>query len=178
MKKNNIIDLTPFIKESKKEKNSLSKQKDKMKSPPLSITSLRQKTIYEERRQVKRSIFREFIHAQAVIPSRGLLDIFLQNISENGVAFDIEEEKGRFKKGELVHLRIYITLETYLPFTVKVKHIRAQKNDGLTVYRHGASFVKEALNEKALVYFAKFIENATAVLRTDKGDIKVSGIVD
>ena len=143
-------------------------------SSVLSITKLRQDTFKKERRQVRRSFLREFLRAQAVVPAKGLLEIYLQDISVEGVAFDVEREKGRFRKEEDVALRIYVTHDTYFPFTVKVRYIRSQVMDGLGVFRHGASFVKESVNSKALVYFAKFIEHATTILRKDKGDIMVS----
>lgn len=143
-------------------------------SPPISISELRRKILKKERRKVKRSFLRDFICLHAVVPEKGLLEIFLQDISTEGVAFDVDSKRGQFRKKEFVALRMYITSDTYFPFTVQIRYIRNISMGGIQVYRHGASFLKDSLNSKALLYFAKFIESSTTVLRKDTGDVMVS----
>ena len=160
-----------FLHNSSKEASSLL---EPLSNPLTSISKIRQDILTKERRKVKRSFLREFICLHAVVPERGLLEVFLQDISTEGVAFDVDGKKGQFRKGERVALRIYITADTYFPFTVQIHYIRNFSMNGWQAYRHGASFIKNSLNSKALLYFAKFIESSTAVLRKDTGDVMVS----
>jgi len=138
------------------------------------IVETRQEMISRERREVKRTILTEFIGAFVILPERGLLRASLYDISDNGMAFDLDLMDGGFKGGEEVAMRVYLNHSTYFPFTVRVTHGRKMEEEG--VIRHGANFVKGSLNDVALHHFVKFIENVSANLKTDSGDVVVSHI--
>lgn len=192
--KNNVLDLTCRLRQSNKKESEESEESEKVLSAKtkdregakrafsgekalssvLSLTERRQKELRQERRQVKRSLLKDFIRLQSVVPQKGLLEVFLQDISIEGVAFDTDEERGHFRKGERVALRMYITQDIYFPFTVCIRYIKSVAMGKQRVFRHGASYVKSHLNKESLIYFAKFIESATTVLRKDTGDLMVS----
>ena len=140
----------------------------------MDLTERRQEILSNERRAVKRTILTEFIGAFIVIPKKGLCEVSLFDISSNGLAFDIESDKGHLKLNEEVAMRIYMNRQTYFPFVVKVTNLRDIPEEG--VHRHGASFVKGTINDVALHHFVKFIENVSSCLETDRGDIVVSGL--
>lgn len=169
----NVIDL-------QKHRNKKSKSpKEKQKQNPASITDIteiRQEMIAEERRSVKRTLLTEFIGLHLIVPNRGLSKCSLYDISENGLAFEMPTEYGQFKVGEMVALRVYLNHQTYFPFIVKINNSRYLEEEG--VYRFGGAFQKETINEIALFHFSKFIENVSAYLKTDHGDVLVSNLGD
>lgn len=138
------------------------------------ITVMRQEMLSRDRRDVKRTILTEFIGAFVVVPEQGLLKAALYDISDNGLAFDLELQGGGFGVGDEVAMRVYLNHSTYFPFTIRVTNNRAIEEEG--VVRHGANFVKGTVNDVALHHFIKFIENVSATLKTDTGDLLVSNI--
>ena len=158
----------------------LAKQKEtKTKAPVnpaavIDMTEKRNEILNQERRQVKRTILSEFVGAFVLIPRKGLLKVNLYDISENGLAFDVEAEAGHFALGEEVAMRVYLNQQTYFPFVVRIQNVRAEEEEGN--FRHGANFQKGTMNEEALHHFVKFIETVSASLQSDGGDIMVSSI--
>lgn len=152
------------------EKNS----KSKANSPIIDMTERRNEMLSAERRQVKRTILNEFIGAMVLVPRKGLLKVSIHDISETGMAFDLEGEAGHFALGEEVAMRVYLNQETYFPFVVTVQNIRAVEEE--SAFRHGVHFVKGSINDEALHHFVKFIETVSAALQRDQGDIMVSSI--
>lgn len=140
----------------------------------LDMTEAREAILSRERRNVKRTILNEFIGAFVVLPERGLYRVSLYDISEKGMAFDIDMPLGHYKQGEEVAMRVYLNHKTYFTFIVKVANARVFEEEN--VIRHGANFVRGTINDVALHHFIKFIETVSASLRTDSGDILVSHI--
>ena len=151
--------------------NSLEK---KQSAEVLDITEARQEILSRERRNVKRTILTEFVGAFLVLPDKGLVKVALYDISENGLAFDLDMLEGAFQEGDEVAMRVYLNHTTYFPFTICVSNGRVFEEEG--VCRHGANFVKGTTNDVALHHFVKFIETVSASLKTDTGDILVSHI--
>lgn len=164
-----IIDITARVRSQKDSGNS-----EVNETPVVDMTVARNEMLNQERREIKRTILTEFVGAYAVIADRGLMKITLYDISENGLAFDLDPEQGMFHEGEEVALRVYLNHTTYFPFMVTVKNSRSLKDEG--VMRHGANFIKGTVNDVALHHFVKFIENISASLRKDGGDVLVSNI--
>lgn len=165
-----VLDLTARM----KTKDNSVKSNTSNIAEILDMTQKRQEMITRERREVKRTILTEFVGAFVVLPNKGLLKVALYDISDGGVAFDLEMMDGRFQNGEEVAMRVYLNHTTYFPFIIKVSNSRVLREDGLI--RHGANFVKGTINDVALHHFVKFIESVSASLKTDDGDIQVSNI--
>ena len=142
-------------------------------APVLDMTERRNEMLTHERRKVRRTILSEFIGAHIIVPERGLQRVTIYDISEDGIAFDVESAAGQLTPAEEVVFRVYLNQQTYFPFVVKVANGRAIPEEG--VIRHGGMFVKGAVNDVALHHFVKFIETVSASLRTDHGDVMVSG---
>src|SRR5690606_5715850 len=102
------------------------------------------------------------------------MKVDIYDISENGIAFDIDERQGQFQKGEEVAMRVYLSHDTYFPFIVRIQNER--RLEGEAVSRHGANFIKGTVNDEALFHFVKFIETVSASLERDRGDVMVSGL--
>lgn len=167
----NVFDLTKRL---RKQKGVQAKSTSKNTAPVIDMTEKRQEILMEERRQVRRTILSEFIGAFVLIPEKGLLKVNLYDISENGLAFDIDGEAGHFALGEEVAMRVYLNQQTYFPFVVTIQNLRAVGDEN--VFRHGANFVKGTINDEALFHFVKFIETVSASLQSDAGDIMVSSL--
>lgn len=170
----NIIDL-----QKHRAKNGKKKAKSPFKgesSPITDISVMRQEIIAEERRGVKRTLLTEFIGLSLIVPNKGLMKCMLYDISEKGLAFELPEEEGQFNVGERVALRVYLNHQTYFPFEVQIKNAQHIKEDGC--YRYGGAYQKDTINDIALLHFSKFIENVSAYLRTDHGDVMVSNLGD
>lgn len=169
----NVIDFNARLNLKNNSKNGAT---DKLNSSGeiFDITEARQEIISRDRREVKRTILTQFIGAFAVLPEKGLLKVSLYDISENGLAFESDMMDGSFVDGEEVAMRVYLNHTTYFPFTVCISNCRVIEENG--TIRHGANFVKGTLNDVALHHFVKFIENISASLKTDSGDVLVSHI--
>jgi hypothetical protein len=168
----NVIDLTSRL---KNRKNSTGKVAvNAAQAPVIDMTEKRNEILSKERRQVRRTILSEFVGASVVVPGKGLMKVALFDISESGLAFDIEDKAGHFSLGEEVSMRVYLNHQTYFGFVVKVQNTREILDEG--VYRHGAGFVKGTVNDQALFHFVKFIETVSASLQGDKGDLMVSNL--
>ncbi|MCB0390324.1 MAG: PilZ domain-containing protein [Bdellovibrionales bacterium] len=168
----NVIELR-----SRQRKSVAKDSLEKVKKNPATVTDIsemRQEIINEERRRVKRTILTEFIGANVIVPGMGLVKVSLYDISEDGLAFDIDENMGHFNCGEHVAMRVYMNNKTYFPFVVNITHAAHVPEEG--VNRMGTSFVKDSINKNALFHFVKFIENVSASLKSDDGDIMVSNI--
>jgi hypothetical protein len=168
-KSNNVIDL-----KSRKRKSTAVEDTRPETAPVLDMTERRNEMLTHERRKVRRTILSEFVGAHIVVPERGLQKVVVYDISEDGIAFDVELGAGKFQQGEEVGFRVYLNQQTYFPFTVKVANVRSIPEEGVS--RHGAMFVKGTINDIALHHFVKFIETVSASLRTDHGDVMVSGL--
>lgn len=163
-----VIDIRSRLKGQKQAKNQ------QTEGSVVDIAEMRSEILKEDRRKVKRTILTEFISVHTVVPGMGLMKVALFNINEDGLAFDIEKARGHFQVGEEVAMRVYLNHQTYFPFVVKIKHMTEIKDE--EVHRHGAEFVKDTVNDVALHHFIKFIENVSASLKHDKGDVLVSNI--
>ncbi len=141
-------------------------------APVRSITEERLSAIKNERREVRRTILRDFIGAFVILPERGLLKVNLFDISEKGISFDMDMADGHFNEKEKVAMRIYINHKTFFGFVVDVANVRLFEKEGIV--RHGSNVVKGTVNDVALHHFVKFLETVSANLETDSGDLQVS----
>lgn len=172
--KNNLIDFVERRKSRRLDQKQRTAPQNHEPSPPVDITEMRQEMIKEERREVRRTILTGFIGAFVVVPNQGLLRVDIYDISEDGVAFDMEMENGQFEKGEEVAMRVYMNQHVYFPFIVTIQNGRTLAS--MDCVRHGASFVKGTVNDEALYHFVKFIETVSASLERDNGDVMVSNL--
>jgi hypothetical protein len=166
----NVIDMTQRL----KKQNKTTANAKGASAPVIDMTEKRNEILSQERRQVKRTLLSEFVGAFVLVPRKGLMKVTLYDISENGLAFDIEDGAGHFALGEEVAMRVYLNQTTYFPFITKIQNIRVIADEN--VYRHGVNFVKGTINDEALHHFVKFIETVSASLHGDAGDIVVSNL--
>lgn len=164
-----VIDITSRVKSKNSENSS-----KKSAASVVDMTSAREEILNKDRREVKRTILTEFVGAYTVVPEQGLLKVTLHDISENGIAFDLDPQYGMFLDGEEVAMRVYLNHKTYFPFTVTIVNSRLLEEEN--VIRHGSQFLRGAINDVALHHFVKFIENVSASLEKDEGDVLVSNI--
>jgi hypothetical protein len=172
----NVIDLSKRRKSRKKQNvgPEIAQGAGDEAADIVDMTERREAILSSERRQVKRTILSEFIGAFILVPEKGLQRVSIYDISENGVAFDMDLSGGGMREGEEVAMRVYLNQHTYFPFVVSVANVRALHDEGVT--RHGCNFQKNTPNQDALGHLVKFIETVSASLRTDHGDVMVSGI--
>lgn len=170
MSKNNVIDFRSRQRGS----NKAQTQRTGSEAPVVDMTERRQEMISSERRQVRRTILTEFIGACVVIPRQGLMKVSIYDISETGVAFDLDPDMGAFHPGEELAMRVYMNYQTYFPFVIKIQNVRKLDDQG--VIRMGANFLVDTINKQALFHFVRFIENVSASLERDSGDVMVSNL--
>ena len=163
----NIIQIDEF----RKNREPKSKATNSSAEVP-SLSDMRQEVISAERREVKRTLLTEFVGASMVIPGSGLVKVALNDISKGGVSFDVLSKYGQLAAGDHVSVRVYLNHTTYFPLDVKVTNCRFDKEDG--VYRHGAEFLKDGVNEEAVHHFIRFMETVSTSLKGDRGDILLS----
>ena len=159
-------------KENKVENLKVTDEPKSKKEAVMAIDELREQIIAEEKRKVKRTLLTEFIGASVILPGSGLVKVTLNDISLNGVSFDIAKKYGFFKEEDKVALRIYLNHSTYFPMEMAITNARALEPEG--VYRHGAKFINESQNQEALGHFINFIETVNTSLRADLGDLMLT----
>src|SRR5690606_5703423 len=103
----------------------------------VDMTERRQEVISNERRLVRRTILSEFIGAYAVLPERGLVKVAIYDISQQGMAVDMDSSNGKFNEGEEVAMHIYLSNDTFMPFVARVYNVREVVEEGVT--RHGVA---------------------------------------
>ena len=135
----------------------------------VSYQEQKQKMLFRDRRQIKRTILSEFVSSMVVLPEKGLMKVAIYDISEQGISFDLELDQGSFKLDEEICMRVYLNHKTYFPIAVQVKHVTTEQTEG--VVRHGTVFLRHSENDAALQYFIKFIETVTLGLKKDNGDL-------
>lgn len=166
-----VIDITSRLNPEK----TRVKLKGSAGGPSATVVDMvepRQAILSDERRDLRRTILTEFVGAFTVVPERGLLRVSLYDISEDGLSFEVETGQGHFDRQEPIAMRIYLNHKTYFEFVVKVKWY--EPHDELGVIRHGASFVRNTVNDVALSHFVKFIEAVSVNLQADEGDLQIS----
>ena len=168
---NNLIDITDRLKQRKE---SSTNEGEMSSESVVDIVQRREEQMTEDRRQVKRTMLTEFISLHTVIPGYGLLKVLLRDITDRGLAFELEEARGHFNSGDEVEMRIYLNHQTYFKIEAKIAHVTHLADEGL--YKHGCEFIKDSINNDALMHFIRFLESVTASLKKDKGDILVSKI--
>jgi hypothetical protein len=166
----NIIDIKSRLKGQK----NIGISKGSEKATITDISEVRGERIRSDRREVRRTILTEFISVHAIVPGHGLLKVFLYDINDKGLSFDLEEQRGSYNAGNAIELRVYLNHHTYFQIDVKVAHITHNKDEG--TIRHGCHFVNDSINSEAVGHFVKFIESVAAHLRKDGGDILVTKI--
>lgn len=167
--KSNVIPLKPM-----KRKAQPKGEAHRKPAPILDMVERRQEMIRIERRRARRNILSESVSAWVVVPEKGLLEVALYDISVDGLSFDCDWNKGQFRAGEVVAMRVYLNQKTYFSFTVEVQHVQNVTDE--TLFRHGTKFIKEPKNEPALYHFVKFIEAISATLQIDNGDMVAASI--
>ena len=167
-----VINLEDYRNSKRAKKKKVSSSKKAKAVPVIAIDELREKIIAEERRKVKRTMLTEFIGASVVLPGSGLVKVTLNDVSLEGLSFDVAKKYGSFSKNEEVALRLYLNHSTYFPMTLKVTNMRYMPKLGY--YRHGSKFLKNSQNQEALGHFIKFIETVNTSLKADHGDILLS----
>lgn len=176
MSNTNVIDLKSRRKSKSAKKELKARGATEIKNQPngdvLDMVERREAILSDERREKKRTILSEFVGAFAVVPGKGLIKVTLYDISEGGLSFDMDISQGHFNLGESVAMRVYLNQKSYFPFVVKLQNLREVSEEG--VYRQGANFVKDTINEVALHHFVKFIETVSTNLESDVGDLKAS----
>lgn len=165
-----VIDLVPRLKTV----NSTNVVDTKKSAEIVNFDESKQKILFNERRQVKRTVLSDLVSSMVVIPEKGLLKVSLHDISEEGVSFELEEAQGSFKVGEEISLRVYLNQKAYFPIQVCVKHVTPVSEEG--VIRHGATYLKNEDNHVALQHFIKFVESIDFNLKNDSGDLMINRI--
>ena len=130
MSHNNVIDFQKHLKNREVENKPAERA---VSGDVVNMTERRSEILRDERRKVKRTILTEFIGASVIVPQQGLMKVALYDISDKGIAFDIKVDKGHFKVGEEVAMRVYLNHQTYFPFSVALKNVQEIDEEG--VYR-------------------------------------------
>lgn len=163
-----MIDLTERLSHRKQRGNFKSQGAAEI----LDLVEPRQAILKEERRDLRRTILTEFVGAFVVVPERGLLRVSLFDISDDGLAFEVDTQQGAFLADERIAMRIYLNHKTYFEFVVQVKWHENFEDAGFI--RHGTQFVKNTVNDVALSHFVRFIEAVSVNLQADEGDLQIS----
>lgn len=166
-----VLDITSRLNPSKNRVKSKGSKGGPV-APVFDMVGPRQAILNDERRDLRRTILTEFVGAFTVVPERGLLRVSLYDISEDGLSFEVENNQGHFDRDEPIAMRIYLNHKTYFEFVVKVKWY--EMHDEIGMVRHGASFVRNTVNDVALSHFVKFIEAVSVNLQADEGDLQIS----
>ena len=157
-----VISLKEYLKNKKsvyktKYKKTIHHKKGEQKV--LDFTLKKQRLMKKEQREVKRVVLNGLVGITITVPLRGLMRVEVQDISEKGISFDLPRSCGKFKKKELLELRLYLNHEVYVPFSARVESTRTYFKNTTEIVRHGLKFQEETLNKESLKYFYLFFRN-------------------
>jgi hypothetical protein len=96
--KSNVIDMTARRRAQIRDQDT-----KKVGTEPAEVVGLeakRKEILTQERRQNRRTILSNFLGAFVVVPDHGLKEVSLYDISEGGVAFDLDLSSGQFRMNE------------------------------------------------------------------------------
>ncbi|MDZ4676949.1 MAG: PilZ domain-containing protein [Oligoflexia bacterium] len=137
-------------------------------SPIIDMTKRRDQLADQDRREVTRTVFSQFIGVFIVLPKLGLQPVSIYDISAGGLAFDLPSELGQFNIGEAVTMRIYLSHDTYFSYSAKIANVRAV--DHGAVLRHGTILQKDDESYETLTHFMHFLQAVARVAKKDNGD--------
>lgn len=166
-----VIDLVPHLKTVN---SAIKEPTAPTGAEVVNLSDEKQKILFHERRQVKRTILTELMSSFVVLPEKGLMKVDIHDISEEGISFDVENINGSFKIGEEITLRIYLNQKAYFPIQITIKHITPDAET--ETIRHGSAYLKNDDNNVALQHFVKFVESASMGLKKDLGDLMITRI--
>lgn len=139
----------------------------------IKFKELQEKLKEKNRRKYQRVLFNNVLGAYAVIEEKGLLEVKLLDISQDGVRFALSSDHGKFKKGENLAFRLYFTQHDYIPIFIKVVHRQIEKRDGIEIVQYGCQLEVNQDIKKCMNYLVKFIQHYTNVAQNDHGDRQV-----
>lgn len=175
MNKSNLIDITKRIKENKRKKTAPTVEKlpKSHKAQVLTFADKLEQKVAGERRKVTRTVLSQLIGVFVLTSKRILQPVAINDISIDGLSFDMVQDVGSYDIGNTVTMRIYMSHDTYFTFNVKVTNKRLVEERG--IFRHGVVFAKN--QPDALYHFVRFLETVAQVAQKDKGE-KLAGRVD
>ena len=169
--KNNVIDFASFKRSAPYRTNQQDGEEfTGVTGQIIALEEHKIEAVGSERRGVRRTMLSEFVGAFIVVPEVGLQEVCLYDISDGGVAFDLEIKYGQFKIGEEIAARFYLSQNNYFTFNVHISNVRMLEDEG--VFRHGTRIVRENHNFEAIDYFIKFVEAVSSIVKIDKGDLR------
>jgi hypothetical protein len=138
----------------------------------------KRKEIIEERRQgFERLMFKNVLGAYAVLEENGdIYPLNLVDISYNGCGFEIpssDNAKKKFKKGEVLKMRMYFTKSSFILTIIKVMYATEIIDlDRKKVLRLGCEFDKSITSYSALNSFIDFLYKFAKFSSHDEGAAK------
>jgi len=183
MDKNELNNIIPFPvihvssrdSNTKGERDTSAEALDAVESNVIELQSRTLDGQQKDRRAAQRIILNRFLKAFAMTNNLGLIPVDIKNIDEQGLAFDLSLVHGRFEKGETVELRIYLSGDAYFTISCQIAHSSANAEEGVS--RHGARFLTDSSNEKALHHLVAFLRQVSLSIKTDRGDRVVSDLI-
>lgn len=124
----------------------------------------------QERRRTRRRPILETFSIFIVIPKKGLHRLEVQNISEDGMGFDLDVEgesphNSPIKIGDTVDFRFYLNQSLFIPLSIQV--VRVEEHH--TGRRIGAEFQdKSTPGYKAFLSLLHFFDHVVDVVQIDK----------
>ena len=128
----------------------------------------------EDRRKKRRIIVSGLMNA-AIVYSKGLIrDVFIYDISKEGISFDLPQEYN-IQKDHQLNMRLYLNSVDFFEFTVSVKNRRSVNIEDF--HRYGTVFKNlNASSKKVIINLVSFIESASSILNKDRGEVLFSNI--
>lgn len=122
----------------------------------------------ERRRARRRSVMGTF-SLFAVIPKKGVHRLAIQDISDLGMAFDLDVEGESptdfpLEKGETISLRFYLNQSLFLPLDVRIARLEETPQGR----RAGGEFVQtDGKGYKAFLSFLKLMDEVIDIAQID-----------
>jgi hypothetical protein len=122
-----------------------------------------------ERRKAKRRPILDTFSVFVVVPKKGIHRLEVSDISETGMAFDLDvegEETSYFPthEGDTIDLRFYLNNSLYIPLSIQVIRVEDHRNKR----RIGAQFQeKSSPNYQAFLSFIRLLDQINDIVQMD-----------
>ena len=129
----------------------------------VKFSELQKKKDERNRRQYQRVLMSNILGAFAVIDQKGLLEIDLVDISEEGIRFSMPKGYGMFRKGEKLAFRLYFSQDDYIPLIIKIAWRQADNKNGVQVVNYGCQIEADEEVKACIQSLIVFIQQYTNI---------------
>ena len=149
---------------------------DTEKKKLIDLSEVRAQKLEEKRRKTERVFFKQLLGVYTVIGDDHLQAIELNDISEDGLSFQVKFDSQKPWPSEdsaEFPVRLYFSQDSFLPVVVRVQNANPMIEDGVRYVRYGCKVDKTLSTYGAYQQFVRFLKSYSEHSQKDSGNVSV-----